>query len=192
MALPESFGIHSHIDPEADVITWCNWRAAKDWLPLIVITISTVFWLLFTLGLTSAAVHGLLTGGGGIAPVGVSIVILPAFWAGLLLLLATCLRLGACETIRVTDEYLEVRLEGVLRTWTTRYSRDAVRELSFEYRERETVRNLNLWSEGVHRFTGGRTLLAYWLSDGGKAQVYKLLRDSLQRRGWAIGYRTDQ
>ena len=37
----------------------------------------------------------------------------------------------------------------------------------------------------------GRTLIAYSLSLGGKAEVYRLMRFSLERRGWEIEFRSD-
>jgi len=174
------FAIQHRFDDGGEVIAWSNWQVPKDRGLYVMLTIWTALWIPAGVAVTIATACD---------SIAVSVVFMPIFWGGLLLALSAFLRLAAREAIRITDDCLEVRVEGVLRKGTVTYPRTAVVGLSLERYDDESVQTLNLWSQGVHRLSG-RTLLAYSLSNGAKAEVYKLLQAGFQRRGWTVNDRS--
>jgi hypothetical protein len=105
------------------------------------------------------------------------------------------IRLGDRESIRVTNEEIEIRARRLFRKRTTTLKREEVSavRLDIDTKHEQSCRTLQVHYTQPKGFWGlPYEMLAYSAPQPAKDGLFCWLRDVMTRRGWGIEFRTDR
>ena len=179
-------GLVHHNAPDVGTVVWSNRQIPKNNYRVVAFIAG---WLIFTalaIFLTTGFLRDINFLRIGIPQSNVTLVISLLFmfasWWATIYATYYLLRFTWTETIRVSNDDLSILFTGLLTPKGKDISKDDIRRLSFEkivnLRERESRLTLNIFHANQ------REILAYWLRQEEKYQLYLLLKNIFSARGW--------